>query len=50
MVFLRVKLMNGGAVVLQHIGVFGLVAMGIFLFILVVGFIYEWKRGALEWD
>ena len=38
------------AVVLDHIGVFGLVAMGIFLFILVVGFIYEWKKGALEWD
>ena len=38
------------AVVLQHLGVFGLVAMGIFLFILVVGFIYEWKKGALEWD
>jgi len=38
------------AVVLQHVGVFGLVAMGIFLFILVVGFIYEWKKGALEWD
>ena len=29
---------------------FGLVSMGIFLFILVVGFIYEWKKGALEWD
>jgi len=38
------------AVVLQSIGVYGLVAMGIFLFILVVGFIYEWKKGALEWD
>jgi NADH-quinone oxidoreductase subunit A len=38
------------AVVLGKIGVFGLVAMGIFLFILVVGFIYEWKKGALEWD
>ena len=38
------------AVVLESIGVFGLVAMGIFLFILVVGFIYEWKKGALEWD
>jgi NADH-quinone oxidoreductase subunit A len=38
------------AVVLNSIGVFGLVAMGIFLFILVVGFIYEWKKGALEWD
>ena len=38
------------AVVLQKIGTFGLVSMGIFLFILVVGFIYEWKKGALEWD
>ena|SRR5687768_7199589 len=38
------------AVVLDSIGVFGLVSMGIFLFILVVGFIYEWKKGALEWD
>ena len=26
------------------------VAMGIFLAILVVGFVYEWKKGALEWD
>jgi NADH-quinone oxidoreductase subunit A len=38
------------AVVLKKIGTFGLVSMGIFLFILVVGFIYEWKTGALEWD
>jgi NADH-quinone oxidoreductase subunit A len=38
------------AVVLDSIGVFGLISMGIFLFILVVGFIYEWKKGALEWD
>ena len=28
----------------------GLVAMGIFLAVLVVGFVYEWKKGALEWD
>jgi NADH-quinone oxidoreductase subunit A len=28
----------------------GLLAMAVFLLILVVGFIYEWKRGALEWD
>jgi NADH-quinone oxidoreductase subunit A len=28
----------------------GLLAMAVFLVILVVGFIYEWKRGALEWD
>jgi NADH-quinone oxidoreductase subunit A len=38
------------AVSLDAIGGFGLVAMGIFLAILVVGFIYEWKKGALEWD
>ncbi len=38
------------AVSLDKIGLFGLVAMAIFLAILVVGFIYEWKKGALEWD
>jgi len=38
------------AVALGQIGRSGLLAMGIFLAILVVGFIYEWKKGALEWD
>ena len=38
------------AVALREIGLFGLIAMGFFLLILVVGFIYEWKKGALEWD
>jgi NADH-quinone oxidoreductase subunit A len=38
------------AVVLNEIGTFGLVSMFIFLAILVVGFIYEWKKGALEWE
>lgn len=38
------------AVALDSIGLAGLVAMGIFLTVLVVGFIYEWKKGALEWD
>lgn len=38
------------AVVLDQIGMFGFVAMMIFLGILVVGFIYEWKKGALEWE
>jgi len=38
------------AVALDRIGVFGLLAMGVFLAILVVGFIYEWRKGALEWD
>ena len=38
------------AVVLQEIGFFGFMAMMMFLGILVVGFIYEWKKGALEWE
>ena len=38
------------AVSLDTIGTFGLLAMGLFLALLVVGFIYEWKKGALEWD
>src|SRR5690242_20917315 len=38
------------AVVLRDIGYFGFVAMLVFLAILVVGFIYEWKKGALEWE
>lgn len=32
------------------LGLFGFVSMFIFLAILVVGFIYEWKKGALEWE
>jgi NADH-quinone oxidoreductase subunit A len=38
------------AVVLQEIGMFGFLAMMLFLAILVVGFIYEWMKGALEWE
>ena len=38
------------AVSLDAIGLFGLLSMGLFLAILVIGFIYEWKKGALEWD
>jgi len=38
------------AVVIQEIGLAGFLAMILFLFVLVVGFIYEWKKGALEWD
>jgi NADH-quinone oxidoreductase subunit A len=38
------------AIVLQDIGWFGFFSMLIFLAILVVGFIYEWKKGALEWE
>ena len=38
------------AVVLDKIGGFGLAAMTLFLLVLVIGFIYEWKKGALEWE
>jgi NADH-quinone oxidoreductase subunit A len=38
------------AVVLHEIGTFGFLAMVLFLAILVVGFVYEWKKGALEWE
>ena len=38
------------AIVIHDIGIYGLISMAIFLFILIIGFIYEWKKGALEWD
>jgi len=38
------------AVVFRELGVEGLVVMGIFLGLLTIGFIYEWKKGALEWE
>ncbi|HIL18765.1 MAG TPA: NADH-quinone oxidoreductase subunit A [Gammaproteobacteria bacterium] len=38
------------AVVLEDIGVFGFLSMVVFLLVLVVGFIYEWMKGALEWE
>ena len=38
------------AIVLDQIGLFGFLAMLVFLAILVVGFVYEWKKGALDWE
>ena len=38
------------AVALNEIGMFGFLSMMLFLGILVVGFVYEWKKGALEWE
>ena len=38
------------AVSLGNIGLFGFWSMIFFLFVLTIGFIYEWKKGALEWD
>jgi NADH-quinone oxidoreductase subunit A len=38
------------AVTLGEIGLFGYLSMMLFLVILVVGFFYEWRKGALEWE
>ena len=38
------------AISLGNIGILGFTSMMIFLFILTVGFIYEWKKGALDWE
>jgi NADH-quinone oxidoreductase subunit A len=38
------------AVVFRQLGVAGLVEMGVFMLILLAGFIYIWKRGVFEWD
>ena len=38
------------AISLGTIGIFGFVSMMIFLLILTIGFIYEWKKGALDWE
>ena len=38
------------AVVFRQLGVFGLIEMFIFILILLVGYVYAWKKGALEWD
>jgi NADH-quinone oxidoreductase subunit A len=38
------------AVVFRKLGLFGLVEMFIFILILLVGYVYAWKKGALEWE
>ena len=38
------------AISLGNIGLLGFYSMMIFLFTLTIGFIYEWKKGVLEWD
>ncbi len=49
---LEVAFLFPWAIVLQEesVGMFGFVSMMIFLGILVIGFIYEWTKGALEWE
>jgi len=38
------------AVVFKKLGMFGFIEMGVFIVILLVGYIYVWKKGALEWE
>ena len=38
------------ALVYKRLGVFGLLEMGLFMIILLIGLVYIWKKGALEWD
>ena len=47
---LEVAFLFPWAISLGEIGVFGFWSMMIFLLILTIGFIYEWKKGALEWE
>jgi NADH-quinone oxidoreductase subunit A len=47
---LEVAFLFPWAVSLGEIGVFGFWSMFIFLVILTVGFVYEWRKGALEWE
>lgn len=47
---LEIAFMFPWAVVLEDLGTYGFWAMFVFLGILVAGFAYEWKRGAMEWE
>lgn len=38
------------AVVFRDLGIYGLITMGVFIIILTIGLLYEWKSGALEWE
>ncbi|MCC7271625.1 MAG: NADH-quinone oxidoreductase subunit A [Alphaproteobacteria bacterium] len=47
---LEVAFLFPWAVALGDIGLFGFWSMVVFLGVLTIGFVYEWKKGALEWD
>jgi len=38
------------AVVFRQLGIFGLIEMLIFIGVLIIGLVYAWKKGALEWE
>lgn len=47
---LEVAFLFPWAIVIQKIGIVGFISMMCFLFVLTVGFVYEWKKGALDWE
>ena len=47
---LEIAFMFPWAVVFSKLGLFGLIEMGVFVVLLLVGFAYVWKKGALEWE
>ena len=47
---LEVAFLFPWAVTLRELGMFGFWSMMVFLAVLTIGFVYEWKKGALEWD
>lgn len=47
---LEVVFLYPWAIYFRELGMFGLVQMGIFLAVLTVGYVYVWKKGALDWD
>ena len=47
---LEVSFLFPWAVVFRQIGLYGFWSMMVFLAVLTIGFIYEWKKGALEWN
>ena len=47
---LEVAFLFPWAVAFKHVGAFGFWSMMVFLGVLTIGFIYEWRKGALEWD
>jgi NADH-quinone oxidoreductase subunit A len=47
---LEISFLFPWALALKMLGTFGFWSMMVFLFVLTVGFVYEWKKGALEWE
>ena len=47
---IEVVFMYPWAVTLKKLGMFGFAEMGVFILILIVGYVYDWKKGALEWE